>query len=318
MESPGGSRPWSNAALLVTVMLPSVWASVTLLGGCPAGDAGLLVPLCPMALEQPIVFVNLLFFLNVTLGFWLINLVQRSTWLIDPYWTILPLMIGHLYLAHPRAIEAGPRAYLAMGLLWLWSLRLTYNYFRRERWQLGAREDWRFAKKRQESPHFWWVSFFYAFLSQQPMLVGLTLPLWAIAFHPAPFGLLDGICGALALTGIVIAHLADTQLHAYMQENEARVARGEPKERLLDHGLWRYSRHPNYFGEQLFWWSLAGYGAIVGQAWVVVGTALNSTVLAVVTVMVEKRMLAVPERREIYEAYRRRTSVLIPWPPRAS
>ena len=103
-----------------------------------------------------------------------------------------------------------------------------------------------------------------------------------------------------------------------MQENEARVARGEPKERLLDHGLWRYSRHPNYFGEQLFWWSLAGYGAIVGQAWVVVGTALNSTVLAVVTVMVEKRMLAVPERREIYEAYRRRTSVLIPWPPRAS
>ena len=73
----------------------------------------------------------------------------------------------------------------------------------------------------------------------------------------------------------------------FMAENEARVARGEPKVQLLDSGIWRWSRHPNYFGEQLFWWSIAGFGWVCGEPWVVVGTALNSLVLATVTVMTE-------------------------------
>ena len=121
---------------------------------------------------------------------------------------------------------------------------------------------------------------------------------------------------ALALAGIVVAHLADSQLDAFMRDNQARQARGEPPTRLLDRGIWRWSRHPNYFGEQLFWWAFAGWGVVVGEPWVVVGTVLNSGVLAAVTVMTERRMLEVPERREAYGAYQRRTSVWLPWPPR--
>jgi steroid 5-alpha reductase family enzyme len=312
-----------NGMLLTGVMLPSLWATRYLIAQCPevAGnyEAGTSTAacMCQFGLTQPIAMVNLLFFVNVCVGFWLIHLVQKSTWLVDPYWTILPVLIGHFYTAHPGADPEPTRQWLALGLLWLWSLRLTHNYFRREEWQLGVREDWRFAEKRRSSKHFWWYAFFYAFLSQQFMLVGLTLPLWAVSFRPQPFGVLDGLFAAGALSGVAIAAVADNQLRAFMRANEERVARGEPKVRLLDTGIWRWSRHPNYFGEQLFWWSLAGFGVALGEPWVVMGTVLNSIVLAVVTVMVERKMLAVPERRDEYAAYVTRTSVLVPWPPRA-
>jgi steroid 5-alpha reductase family enzyme len=126
----------------------------------------------------------------------------------------------------------------------------------------------------------------------------------------------DMVLAGLALLGIVIAHFADGQLDGFMRRNQERATRGESPTRLLDHGIWRWSRHPNYFGEQLFWWAFAGFGVVVGEPWVVVGTALNTAVLAVVTVMTERRMLEVPERRDAYREYQRRTSVWLPWPPR--
>ena len=97
-----------------------------------------------------------------------------------------------------------------------------------------------------------------------------------------------------------------------------RLARGEPKVWLLETGLWRYSRHPNYFGEQLFWWSIAAFGLACDQPWVVVGTLLNSCVLAAVTVMTERKIEEVPERSALFADYRSRTSAWIPWPPRRS
>ena len=159
--------------------------------------------------------------------------------------------------------------------------------------------------------------FFVVHLAPPAMPVGLTLPFWAISFSPAPLGPLDALAFAGAAAGIAIARSADTHLDAFMRGNEARATRGEAKRLLLDTGIWRYSRHPNYFGEQLFWWSIAGFGAVCGEPWVVIGTLFNSCVLAGVTFMTERRMLEVPERRDAYEAYRQRTSVWLPWPPSA-
>jgi steroid 5-alpha reductase family enzyme len=134
-----------------------------------------------------------------------------------------------------------------------------------------------------------------------------------VQFRSTPAGPWDVALALLALLGIAVAHVADTQLDAFMRANAARAARGEPKRLLLDTGIWRSSRHPNYFGEQLFWWAVGGFGVVVGEPWVLLGSALNSGVLAAVTVMTERRMLAVPERAALYRDYRRRTSALIPW-----
>ncbi len=80
---------------------------------------------------DPILAINVLFFLNVTVGFWLIGLVQHSFWLIDPYWTILPPLIGVFFRRHPTSLDPPPlRADVAMALTFVWSARLTHNYVR--------------------------------------------------------------------------------------------------------------------------------------------------------------------------------------------
>jgi steroid 5-alpha reductase family enzyme len=132
---------------------------------------------------------------------------------------------------------------------------------------------------RAERRHFWLEQFFIVHLVQNLLLVGLTLPFWAIAFRNVAFGRVDLLLLGLASVGIAIARSADAQLDAFMRANEERRARQERRIPLLDQGIWRIPRHPNYFGEQLFWWSVAGFGAICGEPWVVVGTAFNSIVL---------------------------------------
>jgi len=314
-----------NALLVLLVPIPALVAAWVLFGWFPAGG----IPTDPgwasvedadgMAawlLHNPLIAANVFYFVFVNLAFWVIALMQRSSWLIDPYWTLLPLFLAWFFLAQPLAAPAGGRAALAVAALLVWSVRLTGNYFRRESWRFGLREDWRYARWRSERSGFWWEQFFVVHLAQHALLVGLSLPFWAIAFRPVAFGVADVVCFGLALTGIAIAARADRQLDVFMRENAQRVRRGEPKVLLLDGGIWRYSRHPNYFGEQLFWWSIAGFGVVSGEPWVVLGAALNSCVLASVTVMTERRMVEVPERREAYEGYRRRTSVWVPWPPK--
>ena len=322
-----GRKNLANLLLLLAVPLPAVagarWLFARFDPADPPVDPGWggiasVDTAAAFLLQHLIVCVNVLFFLNVCVLFWLLSLVQRSTWLIDPYWTLIPLFIAGFYCAHPLADPEPLRSGLAWLVLVAWSVRLTHNYFRREGWRFGFREDWRFARSRAQSRHFWWVQFVYVYLAQQVMLVGLTLPFWALQFRATGIESWDPLLAGLALLGIGIAHAADTQLDAFMRGNAARTARGEPPLPLLDTGIWRYSRHPNYFGEQLFWWSLAGWGFVVGEPWVIAGTAVNTAVLAAVTVMNERRMLEIPERRELYLAYRRRTPVWIPWPRRSS
>jgi len=320
-----GRRNLTNIAITLWVPIPAIVCATLLFGWFPEGgiprDPGIAWPesaehAAAILLHHPILSLNLFFFLFVDVQFWLIALRQRSTWLIDPYWTLLPPLVALFYLLHPLAKAQPARAALAFGILMLWSIRLTWNYFRRERWRFGYREDWRYAKMRLERPNFAFEQVFVVYVAQHLMLVGLTLPFWAVAFFDVPLGVLDLVLVVLAALGLLIARAGDTQLDRFMGENAARERRGQAKIAVLDTGIWRYSRHPNYFGEQLFWWSIAGFGVVCGAPWVVVGTAFNSCVLAAVTVMTERRMLAVPERKAAFEAYRKKTSVWIPWWPR--
>lgn len=153
---------------------------------------------------------------------------------------------------------------------------------------------------------------------------GLSLPLYACALGhtslaagtpPRAWGWLDSAACAGCACGLLVAKAADDQLAAFMAANAAREARGERRVQLLEAGLWRCARHPNYFGETLFWAALGllGYGA-AGQVWVLAGAALNTVVLLSVTAMTEQRMLERRERREQYLRYMRTTSAWLPLP----
>lgn len=218
------SRNTSNAALAVVVAIPAFIFQWAFLHRCPDGsskqeDSWRWSRVCEWGRNSPLGLVNAIFFLNVSVLFWVVSLVQESTWLIDPYWTIIPVMIGYFFRTHPRAESDPWRSRAVMSLLWVWSIRLTHSYFRRENWQWGEREDWRFSQlRKQHSKHWWWMSFFAAYLSQQIFLVGICLPLYAVHSKQTPWNTWDTIACFLCATGIVLAYFADTQLHMFMSK----------------------------------------------------------------------------------------------------
>lgn len=324
-----------NAALLCAVTAPWAYGIWYHAARCPAARAGEVPP--PLAdtvaaldfcgavggARDPLVAVNVYFGAVVCGLIWAVSVAIGSTWLIDPLWTVIPLLVNYTYALNPLAGGAAgsPRAMLAEGILLVWSARLTHSYFRRERWNFGAREDWRFDKFRREYPsHWWWMQLFVCFASQQIFLVGITAPLYTLYYGGAwrpPIGPLDGLAAVVALSGVALAGFADTQLHAFVTRNERLDAAGLPRVQILDTGVWAYSRRPNYVGEQMMWWGFALLGlpgAGFGNAWVLLGTAVNSACLFSVTRMVEERMRARPERRAAFERYAERTPMWIGLP----
>lgn len=148
----------------------------------------------------------------------------------------------------------------------------------------------------------------------QVFLIGICLPLYVVHSVPKPWNTWDLVALVCCLSGIIVAYFADTQLHEFMSENEKLKELGKPVALVcLDEGLWHYSRHPNYFGEQLWWWGLVIFSWNLGCSWSFAGALINSACLGYVTLLVEDKMLKQDYRSEAYRKYQKITSVWIPW-----
>ncbi|KAL5062528.1 hypothetical protein RYX36_024265 [Vicia faba] len=313
------NQNFKNATIAFLVPLPSIIFYLTFLNNCHSSITNPNNPSFSSSLwtwcyHHPLLFANALFFLNVNLIFWIIGQVQSSHWMIDPYWTVIPVMLVHYYATHPLAQYDWWRSKVVIFLTWVWSIRLTHNYFRREKWQWGAREDWRFTEMSQQyGKHWWWISFFAVYVSQQMFLIGLSLPLYVVHFVNKPLSILDLVAILVSLSGVVIAYFADTQLHDFMSRNNKLKGLGKPVVPVLENGLWYYCRHPNYFGETLWWWGLVVFAWSLGHGWTFVGAFVNTLCLAYVTRLVEDKMLKQESRAEAFRLYQKTTSVWIPW-----
>lgn len=311
-----------GAIMVVVVALPAVLPYLYFLDRCSIKGKAVTdfdKQLCEFGLHHPVWFVNVLMFLSVDVAMWLYSVVIGSTWVIDPYWTIIPVMIGHFFLHHPLAVVS-MRSLFVLFLVYVWAVRLTYNYFRREEWHFGVREDWRYAEMREHpllKNHWWWLSFFAGFVIQHIMLFLASSPLWAIFFdgYNKPLGLVDFIGFVVVLTGITFELLADSELRDFMVENESRARNGEEKILILNSGVWYYSRHPNYFGEQTFWWGIFVFGFNVGHPETGIGALIISLLFFGASLrLVEGRMLRNEKRRELFKEYQRTTSAFLPLP----
>ncbi|GKU98370.1 hypothetical protein SLEP1_g11382 [Rubroshorea leprosula] len=281
-------RNLTNAVIAILVPLPSILFYLSFLNHF---DRNSTSPLWSWCFHHPLLLANLFFFFNVNVFFWVISHFQSSHWMIDLYWTVIPVLLAHYYATHPLAQYNSWRSMIVILLTWVWSIRLTHNYFRREKWQWGAREDWRFTDmSRQYGKQWWWISFFAVYVSQQVFLIGVCLPLYAVHAVDKPLNLSDFVAAAVCLCGIVIAYFADTQLHDFVTRNQKLKEIGKPIVANLERGLWQYSRHPNYFGEQLWWWGLVLFAWNLGHGWTFIGSLINSMCLVYVTVLVEQRI----------------------------
>ena len=332
------ARVWSNGFLVILAAAPAIIEYYLTLRVCPhpsvqiAGyTSPIIAAVCTTCNYQPLLYAALLLLLNEGGYLWLLGLLQNSTWLIDIFWTIIPPLMHHFYSLHPSShyppftsplsSSAALRSYITLALVYVWAVRLTHSYLRREEYQLGAREDWRFTEMRAYIvPRFgglaWAVAcLFLAYVSQHPFLYGFTLPFYAVHTSTAPLSVLDAIGAALSVAGLVLAEQADRALFEYRQRPAKQRAV------ILEEGVWRYSRHPNYAGETAFWLGIGIMGVSAAAAgtggvqwwWYLAGGVVNAILLLIVSVWVEQRMVRKADRAEAYKAYQQRVSLIVPW-----
>lgn len=225
----------------------------------------------------------------------------------DPYWSVAPIPIALFWFFQAGRGQADlARQVVVMTLVTVWSLRLTYNWLRR--WKGISHEDWRYVKfRRKYGLAYWPVSFLAIHLFPTALVFLGCLSLYpALSSGSRSFGALDLLATAVTAAAIWIEAAADRQLWRFVTS---------PKKpgQVLSTGLWAFSRHPNYFGETLYWWGLYLFclAARPSWWWAVLGPLSISALFLFISIpMMENRML---ERRPEFAEQMQRTSVFIPW-----
>lgn len=238
---------------------------------------------------------------------WLCSLVRQDASLADRVWPLKIAGAGWTYaLLLPGA---GPLAGALLALASLWALRLAL-FLSWRNW--GAGEDRRYrAMRARHAPHFAARSLVLVFGLQALLAWLVSAPLLAARLAAPQWPALAWLGGALALFGIVYEAVADAQLAAFRRE-PAHAGQ------VMDRGLWRHSRHPNYFGEACTWWGLwlmaAGSGP-AGLAAIVSPLLMTWLLLRVSGVRLLEQDIG--ERRPAYRDYVARTNAFLPGPVRA-
>jgi steroid 5-alpha reductase family enzyme len=237
---------------------------------------------------------------------WALSAAKRDVSVVDSLWPLF-FLLGALAYAK-LAGAAGPRTLLLLALVACWALRLG-GYLTWRNW--GEPEDRRYrAIRARNEPGFAWKSLYLVFGLQALLAWAIAMPLFAALSAASPLNAIDYAGAALWLFGFSFETIADRQL-ARFKANPAN--RG----RVLDTGLWRFTRHPNYFGEAVLWWGYFLIALAAGGGWTVFAPILMTFLLLKVSgvALLEKD---IGERRPEYAAYVARTNAFIPGPPKAS
>ena len=247
--------------------------------------------------------------LIAALGFltWLASLVQGDVSLVDRTWSIFITGAAAVYFALLPA--PGPRGAWMLALAAAWALRLT-RYITARNWGHGEDRRYREIRARNE-PNFAFKSLYLVFALQALLAWTVSAPFFAGMAGARPLGALDVIGLALVAFGIVFETIGDAQMSRFKADPANKGL-------VMDRGVWRYTRHPNYFGETCIWWGfwlVALGGAGLGGVWTIVSPILMTVLLLKVSgvSMLEKD---IGERRPAYRDYIEHTNAFFPGPPK--
>ena len=238
-------------------------------------------------------------------GWFIASRVRGRNDIADVAWGL-----GFILAALVSLVAAGEysaRGLLVTGLVIIWGIRLALHIHIRNR---GKGEDPRYRKWREEWGRWFALrSFLQVFMLQGVLLVLVAAPVIFVTAAPAaPFTWIDGLGLLVWLAGFVFEAGGDLQLSRFLRDPANRG-------KLMTGGLWRYSRHPNYFGEVTLWWGIWLIAAAVPRGWTtVIGPlAITFLILKVSGIpMLEERY----EGRADFQEYKSRTSAFFPLPPR--
>lgn len=254
----------------------------------------------------PLLTLNLASVTTIMAILWLVSLRLRDVSIVDVAWGAdgaLIAIISFLLTDGPPA-----RRLLITGMTVIWGLRLTLHIGLRKR---GTGEDYRYAAMRAEhGDAFPLRSLFTVFLFQALLIWAITLPVQIAQAAGGPRGLLllDFLGLGVWVLGFVLEGIADGQLQRFRSDP---MNRGQ----VMDRGLWRYSRHPNYFGESLVWWGIFLVASSSPGGWITFFSPLLMTFFLLKVSGVPLLEDAMAERKAGYREYMERTSLFVPWPP---
>ncbi|MDH3712892.1 MAG: DUF1295 domain-containing protein [Gammaproteobacteria bacterium] len=242
--------------------------------------------------------------LGAGLVVWLLSLRIRDVSIVDSLWPLMFLFAAVTYYTIPPA--TGPRAELIVALVAIWSIRL-FAYITWRNW--GEAEDRRYqAIRANNAPNFSLKSLYIVFGLQGAIAWIVSVPLLAAIVSPSALAPLDYLGVGVWFAGMVYEAGGDYQLARFRADSANRG-------KVLDYGLWRYTRHPNYFGNACVWWGF-GIIAVSGGAWWAPISPLLMTVVLLKVSGVSLLEKDIGDRRPDYAEYITRTSAFIPCPAR--
>jgi steroid 5-alpha reductase family enzyme len=234
---------------------------------------------------------------------WLVSLVLKDASIIDIFWGLGFVLSAWIY-RYISPIDSD-RTLIICILVTIWGVRLAVYLANRN---LGKGEDYRYQVWRKEyGTNFWWVSFFRVFLLQGVLLwiIGTSL---LVAQTTDEWTVLDSVGVVLWVIGLTFEAVGDYQLALFKKKPDN-------KGKVLSTGLWKYTRHPNYFGDAVLWWGIFCFAASAGAWWTVFSPVLMTFLLMKVSgvVLLEKTLI---ETKPQYKNYIERISAFFPMIPK--
>ena len=236
---------------------------------------------------------------------WLLSLLRKDMSIVDLFWG-LGFIAVTLHFSY-RLDDLQPKQFLVSYLVILWGLRLAFHIFFRN---LGKGEDPRYQAFRADwKENTWWLSFFKVFMLQGGLMLIISLSIINVMLDSGDYlSKINQFGIAIWVIGWIFETVADYQLLRF-KKNPAN------KGRVMNQGLWRYSRHPNYFGEVCVWWGMFLISIGSGYWFISILSPLLITFLLLKVsgvTLLEKRY----EGNDKYAEYKRKTSTFFPLPPK--
>ena len=237
---------------------------------------------------------------------WIISIPLKNVSIVDMFWGIGFVLVIIVYLFFSENLFI--RESLVSLLVVIWGFRLSI-YLMLRNW--GKPEDFRYQEFRKHYGvnRYWWFSFFQVFLLQGVLIMLVSLPLLGIHKQTLSdnLNILDYVAVVFWIIGFIFESVGDYQLSQFKKDpsNQGKV---------LDYGLWRYTRHPNYFGDTMVWWSFALFSMASGAIWYIVGSIIMTYLIVKISgvALLEKTL---NDKKPKYHDYIKRTNAFFPWFP---
>jgi steroid 5-alpha reductase family enzyme len=253
-----------------------------------------------------IFFQGFLLIMIMMILLWFVSIIVKNVSIVDLFWGFGFVLTSGFYFLKTEGFE--PRKIAILIIVAVWGLRLSFYLAWRN---IGEGEDYRYKEFRKKyGNQYWWISLFQTFLLQGTLMWLISAPLLGAQYYgrDIPIGIVDYIGFFLWVIGFLFETIGDLQLARFKSDPSN-------KDKVMDKGVWHYTRHPNYFGDTMVWWGFGFLCFASGSYLPVLGSFLMTIIIIKVTgVSLLEKSLKV--RKPQYKEYIEKTSSFIPWFPK--